>query len=134
MKNITRIPVVPTSILVQAVRLFDELRMRGNDAAIIVPDCLAADTVKKVLNLTDKHVLDASMPRLHHWMTRRAFPVYVIADEVKCAAEVHQKFAGEGRFIHLLAQRQATFPKAHIYSFTEARKRVTTDTQTECLQ
>lgn len=129
MKKITRIPVWPDSVLVQASHLFDELRQRGTDAAIIVPDAVAADAVKKALSLTDKHVLDASMPRHPHWITRRAFPVYVIADEAQCADAVHRRFPGEGQFIHLLAQRQTTFPGAHIYAFTPARARVTTDTR-----
>lgn len=135
MKRVTRIPVQADSMLIQAVRLFDELRQRGTDAALIVPDAVAADAVKKALSLTDKHVLNASMPRHPHWIIRRVFPVYVIADEAQCADAVHRIFPGEGQFIHLLASRQKTFANAHVYAFTEAkarhqhRHRVTTDTR-----
>jgi len=129
MTRATRIPVQADSVLIQAVRLFDELRQRGTDAAIIVPDGIAADAVKKALNLTDKHVLNAWMPRHQHWITRHAFPVYVVADEAQCADAVHARFPGEGQFMSLLAQRQATFTGAHIYAFTKARQRVTTDTR-----
>lgn len=135
MKKATRIPVQAGSVLIQAVRLFDELRQRGTDAAIVVPDGIAAEAVKKALSLTDQHVLNASMPRYQHWTTRRAFPVYVVADEAQCADAIHHRFPGEGQFMNLLAQRQATFPGAQIYAFTEARPRqsnrtrVTTDTR-----
>jgi len=122
-------------MLIQATRFFDELRQRGTDAALIVPDAVAADAVKKALSLTDKHVLNASMPRHPHWIIRRVFPVYVIADEAQCADEVHRIFPGEGQFMSLLTSRQKTFADAHVYAFTEAKARhqhrdcVTTDTR-----
>lgn len=135
MNQVTRIPVQAYSILIQAALFFDELRQRGTDAAIVVPDAFTAETVKKALGLTNKHVFNARAPRKNHWILRNAFPAYVVVNEAQCAEAFNWKFPGEGQFIDLLANRQATFPGAQIYAFTEARPRrsnrarVTTDTR-----
>lgn len=122
MKNVTRIPVQADSLTLQAANFFDTLRQRGKHAALIVPDMYTAGMTRTALSLPDGCVFAATEPGAR-WMRGRAFEVYVIANESLCAAAVHRELPGEGEFIHLLAQRQATFPVAHIYAFTEAKAR-----------
>lgn len=128
MKRVTRIPVQTDSQTLQAANFFDALRQRGKLAALIVPDMYTAQMIRKALALSDKCVFAATEPGAR-WILGRAFEVYVIANETLCAEAVHRELPGEGEFIHLLAARQSPFPDAHIYAFTEARQRVTTDTQ-----
>lgn len=127
MKRVTRIPVQNDSQTLQAANFFDALRQRGKLTALIVPDMYTAQMIRKALALSDKCVFAATEPR--RWILGRAFEVYVIANETLCAEAVHRELPGEGEFIHLLAARQSPFPDAQIYAFTEARQRVTTDTQ-----
>ncbi|MDU4291105.1 hypothetical protein [Mixta calida] len=138
MKQITRIPVQADSVLPQAVRLFEMLKQRGKDVALIVPDAQAAVIVKNSLGLTDKHVLNAGQTRdgVRHWLLGRSFPVFIVASLSRCEEAISKAFAGEGEFLKLLAHRQSLYEAAHIYAFTESRselryyrKRVTTDTQ-----
>lgn len=128
MKRVTRIPVQTDSQTLQAANFFDALRQRGKLAALIVPDMYTAQMIRKALALSDKCVFAATEPGAR-WIRGRAFEVYVIANETLCADAVRRELPGEGEFIHLLANRQLPFPDAHIYAFTEARQRVTTDTQ-----
>ena len=128
MKQITRIPVQADSVLPQAVRLFEMLKQRGKHAALIVPDMQTARVVSKQLSLPDGCVFGASAPGAR-WMRGHAFETYVIAYESLCADAVHRELPEEGRFIDLLASRQAALADAHIYIFTESHGRVTTDTQ-----
>lgn len=128
MKHLTRIPVKPESVLLQAANLFDALRQCGKNAALIVPDMWTVEMIRERLSLPDGCVFAATAPGTR-WLSGRAFEVYVIANETLCADAVHREQPGEGQFIHLLAHRQSTFPDAHIYAFTESRERVTTDTQ-----
>lgn len=128
MKRVTRIPVQADGLTLQAANLFDSLRSRGKHAALIVPDVYTADMIRKALSLPEGCVFSATAPGAR-WMLGRAFEVYVIANESLCADAVHRELPGEGQFIHLLASRQATFTDAHIYAFTPARARVTTDTR-----
>lgn len=134
MIRLTRIPVQASDILTQAANLFDTLRQRGKNAALITPDAYTADMIRKMLSLPEGCVFSATAPGAR-WMRGRQFEAYVIANESLCADAVHRELPCEGQFIQLLASRQATFTDACIYAFTEARARhqhrdrVTTDTQ-----
>lgn len=121
MENVTRIPVKKASMLIQGVAFFDALRLRGKDAALIVPDHFTVDMVKEMLG-NDQPVY-ACDHNARKWITGRAYSVYVIVDEARFIGCVSQAMPGEGNPISLLALRQKVYDSHHIYAFTESKPR-----------
>lgn len=121
MENVTRIPVKKDSMLIQGVAFFDALRLRGKDAALIVPDRFTVDMVKGILG-NDQPVFACDRDA-RKWITGRSYSVYVIVDEARVIGCISQELPGEGNPISLLASRQKVYDSHHIYAFTESKPR-----------